>query len=229
MTRRAEAGADVRSVIAAAVAAGVPAGLLYALAGYFVAMPPLLEAERFETGVPAAMTLGRLLWGLAGAVGVGCALALVLTPIVRATGRPGWRTGAAVGGLAFLAMFLLPALVTRPGPPGVEHTLGLGVRQGVWLLAVLLFAGAWALGRWVHGRLGGGRWALAGAATAGAVAWAAAMGLFLNATGTLPALAPGHVPAALSGPFAVAMLISNGLLFLGLALLIPVALRRLAP
>jgi hypothetical protein len=39
----------------------------------------------------------------------------------------------------------------------------------------------------------------------------------------------GPVPEAVVTGFREAMLISNGLLFLGLALLIPVALRRLAP
>lgn len=220
---------DVRSVIAAAVVAGIPAGLLYALAGYLVAMPPLLEAEWFETGMPVAATPGRLLWGLAGSVGVGCAMALVLTPIVRATGRPGWRTGVGVGALAFVAVFLLPALVTRPGPPGVEHAAALGVRQGVWLLALLLFVAAWAAGRELYRQLGQGRGALVAAIAAGSLLWAACMGLFLNLTGTFPALEPGMVPDELSARFAAAMVVSNACLYASLGLLIPPALRRFAP
>jgi predicted cobalt transporter CbtA len=239
---------EVRALITAAVAAGVPAGLVFAAAAYFIAMPVLLEAEVFETGVHAghaahavhvaagAAGAGRLLWGLAGAVGMACGLALVLTPIVRAVGRTdgsdgtSWRAGAAVGALAFLAVFLLPALVTLPGPPGEEHAAPLAARQGAWILSVLLFAAACGAGAWVRGRLrqaGRGPWATGlGAAGAGLLVWAASAGLFLALTGFAPGAEPGPVPDAIAHRFGAAMALSNAFLYAALAALIPPALRR---
>jgi predicted cobalt transporter CbtA len=242
----------VRAVITAAVAAGVPAGLLYAAATYLIAMPLLLEAEVFETGLHAGHAAhavhvvastagaGRLLWGLAGAVGMGCALALVLTPLVRAsaraigrTGAPGWRTGAAVGALAFLAVFLLPSLVTLPAPPGVEHGASLSARQGAWVLSLLLFVAAWGTGAWVRGRLRAGRradiWVNLGAAGAGVAVWAVGMGLFLALTGFAPGPDTGPVPDAVVLRFAAAMTLANAVLYAALGVLIPPALRRFAP
>jgi len=248
VTAGAGTGDGVRAVIAAAVVAGVPAGLLYAAAAYGIALPVLLEAEVFETGLHAAHDAhalyvsagaagaGRLWWGLAGAVGLGCALALVLTPLVRAAGHgrpPGWRAGAVVGALAFLTVFLLPMLVTRPGPPGVESTAALGTRQGAWVLSLLLFAAAWWIGTWVRARLtrsrrGTGAAALGGAAV-GIAAWALGMGLYLGLTGYAPGAAPGPVPDAVAHRFGAAMVLANALLCAALGALIPPALRRFAP
>lgn len=244
-------GGELRAVITAAVAAGVPAGLVFAAAAYIVAMPLLLEAEVFESGVhaghaahalyvpAAAAGAGRLLWGLAGAVGMGCGLALVLTPLVRmatraaARTRPGWRTGAAVGGLAFLAVFLLPAVVTLPGPPGVEHAAPLRLRQGAWVVSLLLFAAACAAGTWVRARLarrGRERWAsVLGGTGAGLALWACGTGLFLALTGFAPALEAGPVPDAVALRFGAAAVLCNAFLYAALGALIPPALRRFAP
>jgi predicted cobalt transporter CbtA len=244
-------GGQVRAVIAAAVAAGVPAGLVYAAAAYAIAMPVLLEAEVFETGVHAGHAAhavhvavagagaGRLLWGLAGAVGMACGLALVLTPLVRAIDQakpdaaPGWRTGAAVGALAFVAVFLLPALVTLPGPPGVEHGPPLGMRQGAWVLSLLLFAAACGAGAWARAVLlrsgRGPREAVLGAAVVGLLVWFAGVGLFLVTTGFDPAPAAGPVPDAVVVRFAAATAVCNALLYAALGAFIPPALRRFGP
>lgn len=236
----------MRAVITAAVAAGVPAGLLYAAVAYVIALPVLLEAEVFEGGTHAGHTAhaahgaGRLLWGLVGAVGMGCALALVLTPLVRAgaratgqTGAPGWRTGAAVGAVAFLAVFLLPALVTLPAPPGVEHAASLGARQGAWVLSLLLFAGAWGAGAWVRGRLAAGgrgrRAAGLGGIGAGVALWTLGMGLFVALAGFAPGPKAGPVPEAVVARFAAAMALANAFLYAALGAFIPPALRRFAP
>lgn len=225
----ASGGPDARALIAAAVAAGIPAGLLFAAAAYGVALPPLLAAETLEQGLSAAAGPGRLLWGVAGSVALGTALALVLTPIVRAAGAPAWRTGLKVGALAFLAVFLLPMLVTRPGPPGVEHAGPLALRQGVWLGTVLLSAGAWGAGLALYRRLRPGPFARAGSAALGALLWGAGLGLLLHLTGFVPGPEPGAVPPALQARFALAMTAANACLFAALGLLIPPALRRFCP
>lgn len=244
-------GGEVRAVITAAVAAGVPAGLVFAAAAYFIALPVLLEAEVFETGLHAghaahaihvvagAAGAGRLLWGLAGAVGMACGLALVLTPLVRAAGGsrgrggPGWRAGAGVGALAYLAVFLLPALVTLPGPPGVEHAPTLSARQGAWVLSLLLFAAAWGAAARIRGRLarvGRRPWVPGlGAAGAGLAVWALGMALFLALTGFAPGPEPGPVPDAVAHRFLAAMALSNTFLYAALGGLIPPALRRFGP
>lgn len=216
-------------MVAAAVAAGLPAGLLYAVAAYLLALPPLLEAEAVEAGGPVATGVARLLGGLAGGVGLGCALALVLTPIVRAVGPKGWRAGAAVGALAFLGLFLLPALVTRPGPPGLDHPGGMGLRQAAWLLSVLLFVAAWGIGARVRRALGPGWRAVLGGLAAGAATWGLGMALFLRLTGYAPGAESGPVPADLALRFRVATALANACLFAALAVLIPRALRRFGP
>lgn len=214
---------DARGLIAAAVAAGVPAGLLYAAANHLLAIPPLLQAEAFE-GAAGGWSPARALWGLAGSVGLATAFSLLLTPVVRALGPPtAWR-GLLVGVAAFASLLLLPALATRPGPPGMEADATLVVRQGTWLLAVLASLSAVGLGAAVH-RLAGRR------PGARMLAWAAGLGLwavfawiFVRTGGA----AGGPVPAAVTTRFREAALLSNGMLLLGLALLIPVTLKRLA-
>jgi predicted cobalt transporter CbtA len=224
---------DARSLITAAVAAGIPAGLLFAVAGYLMALPPLLTAETVEQGVPALAGARRLLWGVAGSVALSTALALVLTPIVRAAGAPALRTGMKVGALAFVAVFLLPMLVTRPGPPGVEHAGPLALRQGVWLGTVLLSAAAWGAGAWVHRlltrRFGMCRCAKLGAAGAGLFLWGVGLALMLHLTGFTPGPEPGAVSPALQARFGTAMVAANACLFAALGLLIPPALRRFCP
>lgn len=223
--------ADARSLIAAAVAAGVPAGLLFALTGFLMAMPPLLEAEAFEEGgaLPAAADVARLLWGLAGSVGLGTALALVLAPIVRATGAPGWRTGLAVGALAFLAVFLLPALVTRPGPPGIEHAGPMALRQGFWVAAVAVFAAAWGAGLLRYRRGAPGSRTRVRAVGLGVSVWVACMGLLAAVTGFTPGPEAGPVPGPVTARFVAAAAVTNACLFAALGLLIPPALRRFCP
>lgn len=220
---------ELRALITAAVAAGIPAGLLYAVAGYAIAMPTLLAAERLETGAPVALDGLRLLWGLVGALGLGCAVALVLTPLVRLLGNAGWRTGAAVGALAFLALFLLPALVTRPAPPGVENAGSLGMRQALWLLSLLWFGAAWAAGSRVYRITGARAWAAPAAALSGALVWVLGVALFLHLTGGPRGTLPGPVPGALAHRFAVATALTNACLFAALGWLIPRTLRRYCP
>jgi predicted cobalt transporter CbtA len=219
---------DARGLIAAAVAAGVPAGLLYAAANQLLAIPPLLRAEAFEGPAAGGWDAARALWGLAGSVGLATAFSLVITPVVRALGPPTALRGLLVGAAAFASLLLLPALATRPGPPGLEAAAPLAARQGAWWLAVLASLAAVGLGAAVRRLAGRRRGACVLAWGSGLGLWAACAWAYVRTGGAAP-MEAGPVPEAVVTGFREAMLISNGLLFLGLALLIPVALRRLAP
>ena len=214
-----------RSLITAAVAAGVPAGLLYGLATVFLAGPVLFDAEAFETG--AALVdrgLARTLWTLVGAVAVGTALSLILTPLLRAVGPPTWKSGLGIGTVAFCILFLGPSVLHGPTPPGSEHAHPVAARQAGWILMVLAFSGIAALTLGWRNReritgtgLGFGIAVMALAAIGG--------GWIGGGMDTVTHLAPDHLVTR----FQRTAIVCNMALFLGLAGLIPPALRRLGP
>ena len=218
---------STRGLIATAVVAGIPAGLVYAFATLTLASPVLFQAEAIELGVQVNQSWGRALWTIVGSVGLAIGLALLLVPAVRACGPPSLRKGFAISGFAFVAMVLVPGLFMAPLPPGVEHTASVATRQAAWLAAgatfcLLYLLGASALDRLRQTTLGktvSTITVIAGLTMLIALYWQGGLG--------------GHsehgLPSGLVSGFQHVAGLANGALFLTLALSIPTALKRLQP
>lgn len=219
---------SVRGLIAAAVAAGVPAGLIYAAATLTLASPLLFQAEMFEMGGAVDHGAARALWTVVGSVALATAMALILTPVLHASGAPTLRQGGAVAALGFIGLILVPGVLMAPVPPGVAHHASVAMRQGNWLAAgigfVLFCVLASMVCRPLWRRRGARRLALA------LTALAAGALLVLHWHGGLGAAGTGEgpVPEALVARFRHVVSVCNVLLFAALALLMPLALRRLA-
>jgi predicted cobalt transporter CbtA len=219
---------STRALIAAALVAGIPAGLIYAFATLTLASPVLFQLEAIELGGQVNQGWGRALWTVIGSVGLAVGLALLLVPAVRACGPPTLRRGFAISGFAFVAMVLVPGLFMAPVPPGVEHTASVATRQAAWLAAgaafcLLYLLGAAALGRLKHTALGktiSTITVIGGLTLLVTLYW---QGGLINSHGE------HGLPSELVTGFQHVAGLANGALFLALALSVPTALKRLQP
>ncbi|MBI5136183.1 MAG: CbtA family protein [Nitrospirae bacterium] len=220
--------ASVRGLIAAAVAAGVPAGLIYAAATLTLASPLLFQAEAFEMGGAVDHGAARALWTVIGSVALATAMALILTPVLHASGAPTLRQGGAVAALGFVGLILIPGVLMAPVPPGVAHHASVAVRQGNWLAAGIGFVLFCVLASMVCRPLWRRRDVRLVTLALAALAMAALGVLYWNGGLDIGGTPDGPVPEALVARFRHVVSVCNVLLFAALALLMPLALRRLA-
>ena len=121
----------VRSLFAAAVAAALPVGLLYAVAIITLASPHLNSIEALELSyalghaTPHATPPTTPLWGiLVGSLAITTGLSLVITSLCRALGPPGRRTtltAAAACGVVFAVLsFRAGAVPPLPGAAAMD-------------------------------------------------------------------------------------------------------------
>lgn len=199
----------LRRILAAAVLAGIAAGVLVSALQAVTVTPLILEAETFEAAaMPAAVGHGvEAAWAPAQGLerGLTTALANVVTAIGFALllaacfavkGAIDWRRGVVWGLAGFAAFHLAPALGLPPELPGMVAA-PLIARQAWWLATVAATAAGLALVAFAPGRA---RKAL------GVVLIAAP-----HAVGAPEAPAHGGaVPAELAAQFAAASLATAG-------------------
>ncbi len=221
-----------RDLITAAVAAGVVTGLLYSLATLWLSTPVIFSAEVVELGDAALVDkgLGRTLWTVVGGVAFATALSLVFTPMVRALGQAYWRNAATVAGVAMVGWLIVTGKFFPLSPPGVEHLQAVTVRQGGWLVTLLGFVCVMGLGlavyRLVKKQPIGG---MLPAVLVVCMAFVLAGLAVLGNPGLLGQTEPTEVPAQVIARFELMGMLCNVVMFLGLALSIPPALRRFTP
>ena len=215
-------------LLAAAVIAGVAAGLLVTAAQALRVTPLIYRAEIFETqasgkrpddhGKPAAGApagrIARLAFTALANLVIGVGFALLLAAGIALSGvGVDWKRGLLWGLAGFAAFALAPALGLPPDPPGAEAGPG-RARQLWWLMA----AAGTALGLWLI-------------VFARPLAWKAlgVVALVLpHAIGAPGSGAhAGPVPAALADAFVVASLATTAVFWLVLGALLGFAYRRI--
>ncbi len=221
-----------RDLITAAVAAGVATGLLYSLATLWLSTPVIFSAEVVELGDAALVDkgLGRTLWTVIGGVAFATALSLVFTPMIRALGRAYWRNAAIVAGVAMVGWLTVTGTFFPLSPPGVEHFEAVTVRQGGWLVAMAGFACLTGVGLALYRLLK--RQPIGGMLPAVLVVcllFVLAGLAVLGNPGLLGRTEPTEVPAQVIARFELMGMLCNVVMFLGLAISIPPALRRFTP
>lgn len=155
----------LRRILAAAVLAGIAAGVLVSALQAVKVTPLILEAETFEAAAMAAavgLGGGEAAWAPAQGLerGLTTALANVVTAIGFALllaacfalkGAIDWRRGVVWGLAGFAAFHLAPALGLPPELPGMGAA-PLMERQAWWLATVAATAAGLALVAFAPGR-----------------------------------------------------------------------------
>ncbi len=232
MANNTQSRVTARDLITAAVAAGVVTGLLYFIATIWLTTPVILDAEVIELGDASLVDrgIGRSFWTLIGGVAFATSLSLILTPLIRSLGPAYRRNAAIVAGVSLAGWSVVTGVFFPLSPPGVEHLESVTVRQGGWILTALAFACvaglALALYRIAAKRLVGR--ILPALLVVGLVCAVSGV-IWLGHPGGLGHAAPTAVPTALIQRFELMGMLCNGVMFLGLAVSIPMALRRFTP
>ncbi|HLI29055.1 MAG TPA: CbtA family protein [Chloroflexota bacterium] len=217
-------GLRTRTIVLAAVGAGLVAGLVFGLFHFLLSEPLIERAIALEAAHHAAeglapepevvtremqrvgLLIGSVLYGafLGLLLGAGCALVRPQLPRVG-PGLNGLLAALIVGWL----IGLLPLLKYPANPPGVGDPETIGSRQALFLLFWVLSFGGLVVASGVYQllRARGGRAALTGAVGAYAV-YAAVLLLVMP-----PPPDPVTLPADIVVPFRVASLAGQGVLW----------------
>ena len=160
--------AELRRIVWLALVAGALAGALTTVAQLFTTVPLILAAETYEHagtpdpagahaygghGDPQSAALARsaatLLFNVLAGIGFG----LILSALLSWQAQVGIRQGLALGGAAFLAVTLAPALGLPPELPGTASAalserqfwwIGTAVASSIGLALLVLGRGLWA-------------------------------------------------------------------------------------
>ncbi len=218
----------LRRILAAAVLAGLAAGLFVSALQAVRVTPLILKAEMYEAAGPAAAGhagpepaawapaegLERSLYTVLTNVVTAIGFALLLAACFALKGVIGWRRGVIWGLAGFAVFHLAPALGLPPELPGTSAA-PLFERQMWWLATVAATAAGLALVAFAPG-------------------WAPkALGLLLIAAPHAFGAPEGHthagaVPAELAGQFAAASLATAAAFWMVLGGLTGFFLRRFA-
>lgn len=154
-----------KTIVSAAIAAGVVAGFLLTVIQQFGVAPILVEAELYEhagtivpsaghernaqghqhTGLQPEDGLERTMLSAGSNIGLAVGFALLLAAMMSLSDRAiGWRRGLLWGLAGYVVFFIAPALGMPPEVPGTEAA-GLTERQLWWLLTVLCTAAGLSL------------------------------------------------------------------------------------
>jgi cobalt transporter subunit CbtA len=161
--------AELRRIVWLALLAGVVSGAVLTVAQLFATVPLILEAERYErAGDQALVTVpehpalhearlqraaGTMLSNVLAGIGFG----LILCGLLSSQPGVGVKQGLQLGGAAFLAVTLAPALGLPPELPGAASA-GLMQRQLWWIgtgVASAIGLALLVLGKGVSPRLAG--------------------------------------------------------------------------
>jgi cobalt transporter subunit CbtA len=217
----------MQRIVMTALLAGALAGLAVFALHQWQTTPMILEAEVFESGMPAhdhgaqqgaghahaeaaaddeawpAPGLERSAYSLLADVLTAIGFGFLLVGAMAISGRHvDWQAGVVWGLCGFAAFFVSPALGAPPELPGMVAA-ELGERQTWWLATAAAATVAMGLIFFAPG-----------------VLWKAVAALLLIAPHAIgaphPVMEPGNVPAELAAQFAVASLVVNGLFWMAL-------------
>jgi cobalt transporter subunit CbtA len=152
--------AELRHIVGLALLAGLLAGMVTTVAQLLTTVPLVLEAEAYERGAAHADgvahrhgdTLARSIGTLASNVAAGVGFGLILGALLSNQRSTSLKQGLLLGGGAFVAVTLAPALGLPPELPGTASPalidrqlwwIGTAVASAIGLALVVLGRGIW--------------------------------------------------------------------------------------